>query len=112
MGNTVYLNQALTLVFSDDDDIDMSLASFAVQYWAPSNQTDTPTGTIGAGQVATTAGSPIVTISVPVDILDEPSTKAAKWRFQLVEDTTKIPWGVSGSGNAMCFDVYNRGKCK
>jgi hypothetical protein len=99
----VYLNQELTLNFTDTDDIDMDTVDFRVDYWKPSNQTDTPDATVGATEITTTPGSPIVNIKVLKDLLDEPSNRSWKWRFQIVDNVSQIAW------NPMSVDVKIRG---
>jgi hypothetical protein len=101
----IYVNQKLILNFTDTNGVDMSLQNIRVDYWAPSNQTDTPTGTVVSGQISTSSGSPIVTITVLKDILSVPSDGNRLWRFQIINITTGITWTV------MCFAVSNKGTC-
>ena len=101
----IYVNQKLTLTFTDTNGVDMSLQNIRVDYWAPSNQTDTPTGTVDSAQVSTTSSSPVVVVTVLKDILSTPSDGSRLWRFQIINITTGIAWTV------MCFAVSNKGSC-
>lgn len=99
----IYLKQEVTLKFTDTDDIDMDTVSFTVDYWKPSNLTDTKDGVVGATEITTTPGSPLVSIKVLKDILDEPTTKGRKWRFQIIDTASQIGW------TPMSVDVINKG---
>jgi len=112
MAQSIFIDQELVITATDAQGRDMDALTLRVDYWKPTNHTNTPSGVISSGSVATSAGSPIVTITIAKDILDEPSTKTEKWRVQITDTATEVAWSVEGSGNAMCFDVYNRGKCK
>lgn len=100
-----FLNEKKILNATDLQSRDMNVVNFTVHYWKPSNQTDTPSGTVDSAQISTTPGSPIVIITILADILDEPSENNRLWRYQIIEDTTNIAW------TPMCFAVKNRGQC-
>ncbi len=105
MANEIFLNQAVTLIFTDSNGEDMDTITFRVDYWKPGNKTSTPDGTIAAGNITTVAGSPIVEIDVPKDTLDVVGPAYDPWRFQIIETTTDIGFTV------MCFIVKQDGSC-
>jgi len=105
MANKICLKQALTLNFTDNDNTDMSLVNFRVDYWKPSNLTDTPDGTVNPAQITTTPASPIVKIDILKDLLDEPSTGSSMWRFQIIDNDSGVCW------TTMSFQVKNKGQC-
>lgn len=89
----VSYGQAVTLQPTDTDGTDMDAVDFRVDYWKPSNQTNTPTGALLKGvAVITTAGSPTFNINLAAGFLDEETTTKNKWRFVPTENTTEIPW--------------------
>ncbi len=89
----IYVGQKLILNFTDSDDRDMSLIDFKVDYWKPSNITNTADGTIDTGDIVTTSESPVVEITIDKGILDE-ATRQRKimWRFQIIDNATGIGW--------------------
>ncbi|MHA1169504.1 MAG: hypothetical protein ACTSRU_16885 [Candidatus Hodarchaeales archaeon] len=103
MANTVFLNQKLILNYTDVEDIDMDTVDFRVDYWAPSNQKDEPTGTMSPSQWVTVALSSTVVITVPKNLLNEVSSTERFWRFQIIDKETEIAWMT------MCFEVKRRG---
>ena len=99
-----YLNEKKILNATDLQGRDMDTINFTVFYWKPSNQTDTPSGSVLAAQVSTTPGSAVTVITILADNLDEPSDGNQLWRYQIIEDTTNIAW------TPMSFEVKNRGQ--
>lgn len=98
----IYTDQELILNATDLQGRDMDTIVFRVDYWAPSNNTKVPTGTIDAGDITTTSLSPVINIKVAKNIM---STHKV-WRFQVIENDTEIGWTV------ICVNVENSGKCQ
>lgn len=103
MANNIYVGQELILNFTDTDEKDMDVIGFRVDYWKPTNKTNTPDGTLDGGAIVTTPGSAVVVVTVPVGILDEPTKQGRMWRFQIIDVTSGIGW------TPMTVDVKNLG---
>lgn len=99
---TIYTDQELILNATDLQGRDMDTIDFRVDYWAPANNTKTPTGTIDTGDITTTPASSVVNIKVAKNIM---STHKV-WRFQVIENPTEIGWTV------ICVTVEKSGKCQ
>ena len=103
MSNEVYENQELTIVYTDTDGVDFDPLDIRVDYWAPGNQSSTPTGTIDSANVTTSVSE--VTIKFAKDILNQTSKPTGeKWRYQIIDNDTEIGWTVH------CIDVLKSGQ--
>ena len=102
MANKIYVDQALTVIYTDEDGFDFGTISIRVDYWAPSNKTSTPTGTIDGGDISKDGSE--VTIVFDKDILSEPNSDAGvKWRYQIFDTATEIGWTPG------CISVLKKG---
>ncbi len=104
MADEIFVNQELIITATDEQSRDMDTVDFRVDYWSPTNQSGTPTGTIDSGDIATTPGSSIVIITVTTGVLSFPSTNTTDWRFQIIDNVTGVAWSV------MCVPVFVLGK--
>ncbi len=104
MANRIYVDQELTVIYTDEDGVDFGPLNIRVDYWAPSNQTGIPTGTIDSGDVTKGPTADDVTIFFAQGILSVPSTITRKqWRYQIFHTDTEIGWTPG------CINVFEKG---
>ena len=103
MVNNIFIGQELFLNYTDTDGKDMDTIDFRVDYWSPSNVSNTPTGTIIPSNITTVPTEAVVVIKVDIGILSEPTCQGRKWRFQIIDNDTGIGW------TPMVVDVKNMG---
>ena len=104
----IYESQELTVIYTDENGEDFGPLDIRVDYWAPSNDTSIPTGTIDSGDVTKGPGSDEVTIKFAEDILSPASKPTGEnWRYQIIDNDTEISWSISKDGG--CIEVLKRG---
>lgn len=102
MANEVYEGQELTVIYTDTDGVDFDPLDIRVDYWAPGNNTSTPTGTIDSGDISTNESE--VTIFFDEGILSPASKPTGEnWRYQIIDNATGIGWTPG------CITVLKRG---
>ena len=102
MANEVYEDQELTVIYTDTDGVDFDPLDIRVDYWAPANNTSTPTGTIDPGGISTNVSE--VTILFVEGILSPASKPTGEnWRYQIIDNATGIAWTPG------CITVLKRG---
>ena len=85
--------------------ISAPLTAAVYDYWKPSNNTTTKSGTWTATILDANAGT--VEYDIPENILDEVTSGSTKWKTQL----NGTIGGLTFPADAYCFEVVYRGAC-
>ena len=98
----IYTEQELYINFTDAQSRDMEALDLRVDYWQPSNITDTPDGTLDSDDF-TYPSTPVLRAKIAAGILTPYSINRKTWRFQIIDNTSGVGWTTVG------IIVLNRG---